>query len=113
MSKVEARLDRVECTVRVSGAPDTHTEPNGLVISPDMVQWEAYLSTYGPKSIVVEDVAVFGPAPDGHRGIETWCLGDDFDDAPSWIPEPPAWYADAVAELRAAAEDLSRGGVTR
>jgi hypothetical protein len=113
MTEVKARLDRVECTVRVSGAPDTTTEPDGLVISPDMVQWEAYLSTYGPKNIVVEDVAVFGPAPDGHRRVEIWCLGDDFDDVPSWIPAPSAWYVGAVAELRAAAEDLSHGRVTR
>ena len=48
-----------------------------------------------------------------YAGCWDGTLGDDFHDAPSWIPEPPAWYVDAVAELRAVAEDHSRGRVAR
>ena len=131
MSKVEARLDRVECTVRVSWAPETggdevppedcgfsrgrldvvvvlraYTVNRSVVIAaPTKVQWSAYLNRADGR--VYAAVTVYGNTPEG----DPWNTSffPEFDDIPSWIPAPPAWYVDAVAELRAVAEDLSKG----
>ena len=105
MTEVKARLERVECTLRVSGAPDV------AGFAPDKVQWEAYRSPH--DGVVYESVTVYGTLPDGDRWNVSWYVDLDAGDQPSWIPEPPAWYVDAVAELRAAAEDLSRERVSR
>ena len=105
MTEVKARLERVECTLRVSGAPDVEGA------APDKVQWEAYRSPHNGE--VYESVTVYGTLPDGDRWNVSWYVDLDAGDQPSWIPEPPAWYVDAVAELRAAAEDLSRERVSR
>ena len=114
MSQVEARLDRVECTVRVSWAPET-VKPAGpgrrtsryrstVIAVPESVQWTAFL--YGATDQVYATFTVFGQDVDGERSNATFF--PDFEDVPSWIPAPPAWYVDAVAELRAAGEDLSK-----
>ena len=42
MSKVEARLGRVECTVRVSWAPETVNRSTVIAV-PESVQWTAFL----------------------------------------------------------------------
>lgn len=104
MSKVEARLDRVECTVRVSWAPETVNRSTVIAV-PERVQWTAFL--YGATDQVCATLTVFGQDVDGERSNATFF--PEFDDIPSWIPAPPAWYVDAVAELRAVAEDLSKG----
>ncbi len=121
MTEVKARLERVECTLRVSGAPDvagaavTHAYRLRNVgtagLAPDKVQWEAYRSPHNGE--VYESITVYGTLPDGDRWNVSWYVDLDAGDQPSWIPEPPAWYVDAVAELRAAAEDLSRERVSR
>lgn len=102
MSKVEARLDRVECTVRVSWAPETRGGW-ATIVAPERVQWEALVL---PDARLFADVTVFGQDVDGIQRTATFF--PEFDDIPSWIPAPPAWYVDAVAELRAVAEDLSK-----
>ena len=128
MSKVEARLDRVECTVRVSWAPETvslgypwvrqslppgnlraaplRAAPNRSVViaAPTKVQWSAYLNRADGR--VYAAVTVYGNTPEGDPWNTSFL--PDFEDVPSWIPAPPAWYVDAVAELRAAGEDLSK-----
>ena len=104
MSKVEARLDRVECAVRVSWAPETVNRSTVIAV-PESVQWEAFL--YGATYQVCATFTVFGQDVDGEQSNATFF--PDFEDVPSWIPAPPAWYVDAVAELRAAGEDLSKG----
>ena len=103
MSKVEARLDRVECTVRVSWAPETVNRSTVIAV-PESVQWTAFL--YGATDQVCATFTVFGQDVDGEQSNATFF--PEFDDIPSWIPAPPAWYVDAVAELRAAGEDLSK-----
>ena len=103
MSKVEARLDRVECTVRVSWAPETVNRSTVIAV-PESVQWTAFL--YGATDQVCATFTVFGQDVDGIQRTATFF--PEFDDIPSWIPAPPAWYVDAVAELRAAGEDLSK-----
>jgi len=114
MSKVEARLDRVECTVRVSWAPET-VNRSVVIAAPTKVQWSAYLNRADGR--VYAAVTVYGNTPEGdpwmvHPGCCQRCANTsflpDFEDVPSWIPAPPAWYVDAVAELRAAGEDLSK-----
>ena len=129
MSKVEARLGRVECTVRVSWAPETVNRSTVIAV-PESVQWEAFLygATWpallrsprrstssrlghphldrGPYQVCAT-LTVFGQDVDGEQSNATFF--PDFEDVPSWIPAPPAWYVDAVAELRAAGEDLSKG----
>ena len=104
MSKVEARLDRVECSVRVSWAPETVNRSTVIAV-PEKVQWEAWLLL--PDGQFYAVVMVFGSGIEGERSNATFY--PEFDDIPSWIPAPPAWYVDAVAELRAVAEDLSKG----
>ena len=108
MSKVEARLDRVECTVRVSWAPET-VNRSVVIAAPTTVQWSAYL--YRADGRVYAAVTVYGNTPEGDPWNTSFL--PDFEDVPSWIPAPPAWYVDAVAELRAVAEDHSRGRVAR
>ena len=103
MSKVEARLDRVECTVRVSWAPETVNRSTVIAV-PESVQWTAFL--YGATDQVCATVTVYGNTPEGDPWNTSFL--PDFEDVPSWIPAPPAWYVDAVAELRAAGEDLSK-----
>ena len=102
MSKVEARLRRVCCEMRVTGAPETRGGW-ATIVAPERVQWEAFL--YGDQ--VCATFTVFGQDVDGEQSNATFF--PEFDDIPSWIPAPPAWYVDAVAELRAAGEDLSKG----
>lgn len=104
MSKVEARLGRVECTVRVSWAPETVNRSTVIAV-PERVQWTAFL--YGATDQVCATFTVFGQDVDGEQSNATFF--PEFEDIPSWIPAPPAWYVDAVAELRAAGEDLSKG----
>ena len=103
MSKVEARLNRVECTVRVSWAPETVNRSTVIAV-PESVQWTAFL--YGATDQVCATFTVFGSGIEGERRCATFY--PEFDDIPSWIPAPPAWYVAAVAELRAAGEDLSK-----
>ncbi len=104
MTEVKARLDRVECTVRVSWAPETVNRSTVIAV-PESVQWTAFL--YGATDQVCATFTVFGQDVDGEQSNATFF--PEFDDIPSWIPAPPAWYVDAVAELRAAGEDLSKG----
>jgi hypothetical protein len=104
MSKVEARLDRVCCEMHVTGAPETERAGTVIVV-PERVQWEAWLLL--PDGQFYAVVMVFGSGIEGERRNATFF--PEFDDIPSWIPAPPAWYVDAVAELRAAGEDLSKG----
>ncbi len=104
MSKVEARLDRVCCEMRVTGAPETRGGQT-TIVAPERVQWEAWLLL--PDGQFYAVVTVFGQDVDGEQSNATFF--PEFDDIPSWIPAPPAWYVDAVAELRAAGEDLSKG----
>lgn len=103
MSKVEARLDRVCCEMRVTGAPETERAGTVIVV-PERVQWEAWLLL--PDGQFYAVVTVFGSGIEGERRCVTFF--PEFDDIPAWIPAPPAWYVDAVAELRAAGEDLSK-----
>ena len=102
MSKVEARLDRVCCEMRVTGAPETRGGQT-TIVAPEKVQWEAWVLPDGQFYAVA---MVFGSGIDGIQRTATFF--PEFDDIPSWIPAPPAWYVDAVAELRAAGEDLSK-----
>ena len=44
MTEVKARLDRVECTVRVSWAPETVNRSTVIAV-PESVQWTAFLYT--------------------------------------------------------------------
>ena len=104
MSKVEARLRRVCCEMRVTGAPETRGGQT-TIVAPESVQWEAWV--YGATDQVCATFTVFGQDVDGEQSNATFF--PEFDDIPSWIPAPPAWYVDAVAELRAAGEDLSKG----
>lgn len=105
MTEFKARLERVECTLRVSGAPDV------AGFAPDKVQWEAYRSPH--DGVVYEFVTVYGTLPDGDRWNVSWYVDLNAGDQPSWIPVPPQWYVTAVAKLRAAAEDPSREWVAR
>lgn len=104
MSKVEARLRRVCCEMRVTGAPETRGGQT-TIVAPDKVQWEAWVL---PDARLFADVTVFGQGIEGERRFVVFYGTRHRDPVPSWIPEPPAWYVDAVAELRAVAEDLSK-----
>lgn len=105
MSKVEARLDRVCCEMRVTGAPETRGGQT-TIVAPERVQWEAWVL---PDARLFAVVMVFGSGIEGERRCVVFYGTRHRDPVPSWIPEPPAWYVDAVAELRAAREDLSKG----
>lgn len=98
---------RVCCEMRVTGAPETRGGQT-TIVAPERVQWEAWVL---PDARLFADVTVFGQDVDGIQRTATFFPA--YDDRPSWIPAPPAWYVDAVAELRAAAEDLSRERVAR
>jgi len=89
--------------MRVTGAPVTRGGW-ATIVAPERVQWEAWVL---PDARLFADVTVFGQDVDGEQSNATFF--PEFDDIPSWIPAPPAWYVDAVAELRAACEDLSKG----
>lgn len=106
MSKVEARLDRVCCEMHVTGAPETERAGTVIVV-PEKVQWEAWQLL--PDGQFYAVVMVFGSGIEGERRCVVFYGTRHRDPVPSWIPEPPAWYVDAVAELRAAGEDLSKG----
>ena len=92
---------RVCCEMRVTGAPETRGGQT-TIVAPERVQWEAWVL---PDARLFADVTVFGQDVDGIQRTATFFPAYD---RPSWIPAPPAWYVDAVAELRAAGEDLSK-----
>ena len=75
-----------------------------VIAAPTKVQWSAYLNRADGR--VYAAVTVYGNTPEGDPWNTSFL--PDFEDVPSWIPAPPAWYVDAVAELRAAGEDLSK-----